>query len=326
MQLHKVNIFIATVILMGGMWIIQPAYGEVADRIIAIVNGDVITLYELNSRFEPYQKRIEGSYHGTDRGKIIADARTSFLNRMIDNLLIEQESKRANVTVRDEEVNDAVKDILIRKNMKTEDFDKVLKADGSSVQEYKKELKDHLIRMRLLRREIRSKLSISENEIGEYYKKYRDEYEGKEAVRIKQIVLLFPKDADVMARAAIRLQMDGILKRLQGGEPFDALAEQYSQGPASSSGGDIGFVEKGLMMPEVDREAFRLKTGEISGIIEVPLGFYIIQVIDRRGAGVKPIESVREEILSKIEEQKMEKKFEEWLSDLRKRSHIDIKP
>lgn len=316
----------AAVILLGGMWIIQPAFGLVADRIVAVVNGDVITLHELNSGFEPFQKKIESSYQGKDKEKIIADARVSFLNRMINNLLIEQEAKNTNVTVKDEEVNDAVKDILTRNKMTAEDFEKALKAEGSSVEDYKKELKDHIIQMKLVRREVRSTLSISESEIGEYYKKHRDEYEGKEAVRIKQIILLIPKDADVVTRAAIRLRMDGILKRLKAGEPFDALAEQYSQGPTASSSGDIGFVEKGLMLPEVDREAFRLKTGEISDIIETPMGFHIIQVIDRRGAGIKPIESVREEILSKIEEQKMEKKFEEWLSDLRKRSHIDIKP
>ncbi|MGD0275689.1 MAG: peptidylprolyl isomerase [Syntrophales bacterium] len=326
MQLHKVNILIAAAVLLGGMWIIQPAFGVVADRIAAVVNGDVITLYELNSGFEPFQKKIESSYQGKDKEKIIADARAGFLNRMINNLLIEQEAKNTNVTVKDEEVNDAVKDILTRNKMKTEEFEKALKAEGTSVEDYRKELKNHLIQMKLVRREVRSTLSITENEIGEYYKKHRDEYEGKEAVRIKQIILLFPKDADVMTRAAIRLQMDGVLKRLQAGEPFDTLAEQYSQGPAASSGGDIGFVEKGLMMPEVEREAFRLKTGEMSGIIETPLGFHIIQVIDRRGAGIKPIESVRKEILSKIEEQKMEKKFEEWMADLRKRSHIDIKP
>ncbi len=79
------------------------------------------------------------------------------------------------------------------------------------------------------------------------------------------------------------------------------------------------------MIPEVEREAFRLKTGDLSTIIETSLGLHIIQVVDRRGAGIKPLESVREEVFQKIDEEKIEKMFEKCLVGIRKRSYIDIK-
>ena len=79
------------------------------------------------------------------------------------------------------------------------------------------------------------------------------------------------------------------------------------------------------MLPEVDEVAFALKKDEISEIIESPTGFHIIRVIDKRGAGIKPIESVREEIIGKIGSVKVEKKFQEWLKKQREKSLIEIR-
>ena len=179
--------------------------------------------------------------------------------------------------------------------------------------------------MRLLRRELKSKITISEEEIGDYYLKHREIYEGKEAVRIKQILILFPKNLDAQIKAKLKAEMDTIHKRLQNGESFDLLAAQYSQGPAAATGGDIGFIEKGLMLPAVESVAFILKKDEISKVVESPVGFHIIKAIDKRGAGIKPIESVREEIKAKIEEDKMDKKYDEWIKELRSKSLIEIK-
>jgi parvulin-like peptidyl-prolyl isomerase len=177
----------------------------------------------------------------------------------------------------------------------------------------------------LLRRELKTKIIVSDDEIGENYVKHRDEYEGAEAVRIKQILILLPQSADRTVTARLRMDAESIHKRLIDGESFDLLAAQFSQGPSAATGGDIGFLEKGTMLPEVDAVAFRLAKDEISGIIVSPVGFHIIKVMDRRGSGVKPIAIIREEIKAKLEEEKMEKSYEEWMVDLHKRSHIEIR-
>jgi peptidyl-prolyl cis-trans isomerase SurA len=298
--------------------ILAPASGlsTVVDRIIAVVNDDIITLSELESAFQPYQKRISDTYRGPDRDKVIADGRNMILNRMIENRLIQQRSTKTGIVVKDEEVMDTIKDLLRRRNIPMTELTKTLERDGSSLVAYKQEMKDQITRMRLLRRE----------EIGENYVKHRHEYEGKEAVRIKQILVLLPRDANPALQAKLQADAEGIRKRLIDGESFDLLAAQFSQGPSAATGGDIGFVEKGTMLPAVDAVAFRLAKDEISKIIVSEVGFHIIQVMDRRGAGAKPIEVVREEIKAKLEEEKMEKGYEEWIVDLRKRSHVEIKP
>jgi peptidyl-prolyl cis-trans isomerase SurA len=324
MRGHVKLLKICTYIIVAGIFLSVSAYAEIMDRIVATVNGEVITLSELKSAFEPYLKRIEESYKADDKQKVIAENRMTMLNKLIDNILIDQQAKISGMVIQDTEVMESINDMLSRRKMKMDGLISELARENTTLEAYKKEVQGHLLRMRLLRRELKSKITISEEEIGDYYLKHREIYEGKEAVRIKQILILFPKNLDAQIKAKLKAEMDTIHKRLQNGESFDLLAAQYSQGPAAT-GGDIGFIEKGLMLPAVESVAFILEKDEVSKVVESPVGFHIIKAIDKRGAGIKPIESAREEIKVKIEEDKMDKKYDEWIKELRSKSLIEIK-
>jgi parvulin-like peptidyl-prolyl isomerase len=304
-----------------------PVYAEVVDRIIAVVNDDVITLYELNAAFEPYEKNIENSYKGNDKDKVIKQARETLFQRMVDNILIEQEAKKSgiSVTVKDEDVNNVLQDILTKQKMSMPDFLKNIAAEGKSIESVKKEIRSQIVRMRLLRREVKDKIMVSDAEIGEYYDKHRQEYEGKESVRMKQLFLSLPPGADQTVKMKIKNNALQLREQIMKGESFDLLAAKYSQGPAAALGGDVGFIEKGTIIPEVEAVAFSLPVDQISEVIESSLGFHIIKVVDKKGAGLKPITMVREEIKAKIEDEKLDKKFDEWISSVRAKSHLEVR-
>jgi peptidyl-prolyl cis-trans isomerase SurA len=313
-------------VLVLGTWVCAaPLQAEVRNRIVAVVNNEVITLSEVENAAEPYLARIRDTYKGPDPERVMAEARKNVLNRLIDNLLIEQEVKKGGFTVSDGEVMDAINDILANKKSSLEELQKALAARGMTFDAYKAEIRSQMIKLKLARREIRTKIAISDEEIGAYYVEHKSEYEGKEAVRLKQIILLVPKDADGATRDRLRAEAEQLHERLTRGEAFDQIAAKHSQGPAAETGGDIGFVERGSMLPEVEALAFALERGTISQVIATPVGFHIVMVVDKRGAGVKPIAYVREEIKAKIEIEKMEKKYEEWIEAVRRRSHIAIK-
>jgi len=314
-------------ILWSLILLCAPAGAEVVDRIIVVVNDEIITLYEFNAAFEPYLKNIENNYKGNDKEAVIKQTRSAFLQRLIDNMLIEQEGKKSGtgIIVKDEEVMDVIRDIMTKQKLSMQDFLKNLAKEGNSLESVKKEIRTQMMRARLLRREIKSKIIVSDEEIGEYYNKNRQDYEGKETVRIKQLLLLIPPNADSTAIAKVRNGAMQLHKRVMAGESFDLLIVKYSQGPAAAQGGDVGFVGRGTIIPEVEKVTFSLPVGQISEVIESSIGFHIIQVVDKKGAGLKPIAAVREEIKTKIEEEKLDKKFEEWISSVRSRSHIEIK-
>ncbi|KFZ44796.1 hypothetical protein KD27_03580, partial [Smithella sp. D17] len=294
-------------ILWGVILLCAPAGAEVVDRIIAVVNDDIITLYEFNAAFEPYLKNIENTYKGNDKETVIKQTRSAFLQRLIDNILIEQEGKKSGtgIIVKDEEVMDVIRDIMSKQKLSMQDFLKNLAKEGNSLDSVKKEIRTQMMRARLLRREIKSKVIVTDEEIGEYYNKNRQDYEGKETVRIKQLLLLIPPNADSAAIAKVRTGAMQLHKSVMAGESFDLLIVKYSQGPAAAQGGDVGFVGRGTIIPEVEKVAFSLPVGQISEVIESSVGFHIIQVVDKKGAGLKPITAVREEIKTKIEDEKL---------------------
>jgi peptidyl-prolyl cis-trans isomerase SurA len=304
------------------------AVAEVTDRIVAVVNDEVITLTELNRAFEPYAKNIQASYQGNDVDKVLQQNKMAFLRRMIDQTLIEQEAKKAGVgvaAVKDEDAMAVIRDMLEKNNVSMQTYLKKLAAEGNTLENVKKEIKGQILRMRLLRREVQSRILITDEEIGQYYDQHRQDYEGKEAVHIKQIFLPAPAQADKMTRERIKNQARELHQRILNGERFEMLAAQYSKGPAAAEGGDIGFVERGIIVPEVEKEAFSLPVGQISNVIETDLGYHILAVVDKRGAGLKPLPAVRDEIKAKIEDEKVAKKYDEWIDGIRKKSFIDVR-
>jgi parvulin-like peptidyl-prolyl isomerase len=314
-------------ILLGVILLCAPVRAEVVDKIIAVVNDEIITLYEFNTAFEPYRKNIENTYKGDDKEAVIKQTREAFLQRLIDNMLIEQEAKKsgAGIIVKDEEIMEVLQDMSNKQKLSMQDFLKSIAKEGHSIESFKKEIRGQMMRARLLRREVKSKILVSDEEIGEYYNKNRQDYEGKETVRIKQLLLLLPPDANQTIKAKVKIEALQLHKRVMNGESFDLLALNYSQGPAAAQGGDVGFIGRGTIIPEVEAAAFSLPVGQVSEVIESSVGFHIIQVVDKKGAGLKPIAAVREEIKTKIEDEKLDKKFDEWIASVRAKSHIEVK-
>jgi parvulin-like peptidyl-prolyl isomerase len=318
----KLKIFFIVCILI--VFSSASLHAAFEDRIVAIVNDEVITLSELDAILQTYMKRVEKAPQ-IQREKMVEQARVAAMDKLIDDMLLEQKAAKLNIIVTDEDVDKALENRLEERQMSVEKFRETLFREGAVLDDYKSEIRRNIISGRIIDKEIRSGITISEEEVGEYYSKHRNDYEGKEATRIQQILLVKPKDCNDSTREELRAKAEEILKKVKDGESFDLLVDKYSQGPAARSRGDLGFVEKGMMFPEVDTAVSGLNKGESSGLIESPVGFHIIRVIDKRGAGIKPVDEVREEIVRNIGNEKINKKFEEWLKELREKSLVEIK-
>ncbi len=306
-------------------FIASPALrAEIVDRIVAVVNDDVITQHELESTVEGILKRYDKSIRPEDRDRVAAEARKALIARLVDDLLLRQEARRLGITVREEEVTNAIQENLKRRNMSMDDLQQALAREGSSLEKHREATRNDLIRMRIMQREIRQRVSVTPEEIGAYYQEHRDEYEGKLRVRLQMIPLPVPEGADPQARAEQRARAEAALKRIRAGEPFEALANEARAGQPQT-GGDLGYVEKGTMHPSIEEAAFSLKPGEVSGVIETPQGYAIIRALDRRGGGSLSVKATREDVEERLFRMKMEKKFEEWLAERRQKAHIEIR-
>ncbi len=295
------------------------------DRVVAVVNGDVITLSELNRSLDPILKRIQDDPRARDDQNIREELRSHILDRMIGELLMEQEARRLNIEVQDDDIDAYIDEMLRRKNMTRRELLENLAEEGTSVEEYREEIRREILKSKVINREIRAKVNVSEEEIGEYYSQHRQLYEGKPAVRIQQIFVEVPRDADSALREEKRNLAEEIRRLVETGESFEDLVRRFSEGPEVRSGGDLGFIERGMLLPSVEEAAFSLDLGQISDVIESPAGFHIIRVIDRRGAGLKPLEEVREDIIIEIRNKRMEERFQAWIEKLKNRAYIEIR-
>ena len=300
------------------------SWGEVVDRVIAVVNDDVLTKYELDSTVELILKRNEQNIRPEDREKIAAEARKALLDRMIEDLLLRQEARRLGIAVREEELTATIQEALAKRNLSIDNLQEALIRDGMNYEKYREATRSDMIKARILQREIRPRVSVTNEEIGAFYQEHRDEYEGKLRVRLLMIAIPVPAESDEATQAAQRAKAEAILKRIRAGEYFEALANENSTGP-QRTGGDIGYVEKGSMNPIIEEVAFNLKPGEVSGVIETPQGFYIVKALDKRGGGSLSLKATRAEIEERLYAEKMEKKYTEWLAEKRQKAHIEIR-
>jgi len=301
----------------------STSWGEIVDRVIAVVNDDVITQYELDSTVELVLKKNEQYIRPEDRERITAEARKALLDRLIEDLILRQEARRLGIAIREEELTATIQEALAKRNLSIDTLQEALIKDGTNYEKYREATRSDMIRARIMQREIRPRVSVTNEEIGAFYQEHREEYEGKLRVRLLMISLPAPAGSDEAAQAVQRAKAESILKRIRAGEYFEALANENSVG--QGRGGDIGYIEKGSMNPIIEDVAFNLKPGEVSGVIETPQGFYIIKAFDKRGGGSLSLKATRAEIEERLYAEKLEKKYTEWLAEKRQKAHIEIR-
>ncbi len=144
-------------------------------------------------------------------------------------------------------------------------------------------------------------VEVSDAAVQQYYDANHSTYVQPEKVRARHILVRLAQDADEAAEAAARERIEKIFEDVQQEKPFDILAQQYSEDSSTAPrGGDLGFFERGQMVPAFEEAAFALQPGEISEIIRTRFGFHVIKLEERQVETSRSLDEVREEILAEL--------------------------
>ncbi len=309
-----------------GFPLIAKAEGaEVVDRIVAVVNDDIITLFELNRSFEPYAEKVRALGYQIDKErKMLFKVREDMLSRLIDQKIKDQEIKRFNITISEKEIDQTIERIKEANFYTDEDLRAALANDGLTMEEYREQIKEQILRTKLVNLEIKSKIVITEDDIKFYYENHQDKYGGKKKYHLRNIIMKVSPFADEKEKLGIKTNMDAILDKLNEGQSFETLAMTYSESSLAAEGGDLGLFgldELSLQLQDTIKE---MKTGEFTPVLDTDQGyqiFFIQEIVNMPGKSL-------EEVLPKIEKilynEILEKKFLSWLEDLRKQSVIKI--
>jgi parvulin-like peptidyl-prolyl isomerase len=284
---------------------------KVEDRIVAIVNSDLIMLSEIKRELAPERERIEKQFRGEELSRRLQMAEAMALTTMIERKLQLQEAKVRSVEVGEQEVKQALKQ-LIQQGEKIDDKDP---ASTRSVRE-------QLTLLKVVDREVRSGVMVADPEMKRYYQEHRDRFALPEEYTLSQIFIK-PRSPDETADAHAKARE--VIRLLKQGESFEDLALHYSDGPTASRGGRLGLVRQGELLPAIERGVSNLVPGGISDIIESSQGLHIVRVDDKKPKQFRPFEEVRQEIQVLVFQQKSEDMFQSWLADLKNKAYIEIK-
>ena len=161
------------------------------------------------------------------------------------------------------------------------------------------------------------KPQVTDAEVQAYYNAHQEQYQVKEQVKVRHILIAVPAGADAKTDAAAKAKAEDILKQIKSGGNFAELAAKNSDDPGSKTqGGELGWLDRGKTVPEFDKAAFTLAPGQTSDLIKTQFGYHILQVEDKKTAHLRPLSEVKAEILPVLEQQKSGAALQTFASQL----------
>jgi peptidyl-prolyl cis-trans isomerase SurA len=302
-----------------------PSLSEaVVDRIVAVVNQDIITLSEVEKWTDPLKAEIVAEDRLEKQGRTQALFR-QVLEKLIEEKLLDQEVKKSGVKVSSKEIEATLDEVMRRNAATKEDLEKALTVEGLTLETFKKQIEKNLQRQKLIHWSVKVEEKAGEKELREFYQKNIGRYRTNETYRPGQILFVIPKEATPEEVREIRKKCQKVLERVKKGEDFGEMALLYSEDSSNKDHGDLGFFKKGELLPAFEREALRLKVGEVSGILRTEFGFHILKLLDRKGTDPLSFEEVTERVRADYYDGEMEKAFRQFLSTLKEKSVIEIR-
>jgi len=322
--MKRVNAFYLIIFLTTfGINLSQPVFAEICNRIVAVVNDEVITLHELNEKIKELTGIESSDLKNQDKEGFI-EARRKVLDLLIDEKIALDKSKELGIEVTSKEVDSAIENIKKRNRWTQADLEAGLNQQGISFEQYREKVRKELEQMRLIDFEVKSKIIVRDETVKEYYEAHADEFKSEEKVRLA-IIFLANKSSTGQHDASSPVQKtEKILAMLKEGQDFGELAKKFSQGPGAESGGDIGFIKTSQLEPTLKKVIDDLEIGEVSKPIASPSGIQIMKLIERQAKGVKGIEEVKDAIYDVLYSEEIKNRYSLWIKELRDKAYIRI--
>lgn len=312
-------------LLVPAMHADRVSGSEIVDRIVAVVNDDIITYRDLQKEMQPYEDKIKISDYSADEEKRMREkVRNEVLNRMIDERLTEQEAEKNNIVVSDAEIDENIEKVKAVNNWTDEDFNTMLETRGITLEEYRSKVKENGMRVKLINSAVRSAIVVTEEDARAYYEAHREAYAGRLKYHLKHITTLIPAGAGDEVKASLRNKMEKIYTELQAGTSFEALVERFSQSSDSTVAGDLGAIDFSDISPQLQAAVKNLAMGEYTPVIQTDRGYQIVYIQKIERIGGKTFEKARGEIEQKLYDEMVDEKFTSWLKELRENAHIKI--
>jgi len=322
------QLFICVLLLPLALLPTRRLYAEMVDRVVAVVNSDVITLSELEKEGEGAFRQIAASTPAANLEARLAAARADILETLIDKHLITQKAAEKKITVSDAEVQAAFDNVLQRTRMSREQLLAKLEESGLDETVYRSTLKTQILQNKLVGADVTSKIIITDDMILDYYDTHyvsRTPVE-KNGADGNYYLLQIGCSWQNGDKSEARKRAEHAHDLATSGKDFGEVARQFSDLPSRTDGGDIGSFELGDMAADMRSAVANLKVGEVSEIIETPMGFQFFKLVSGPGGTTlvaeTPLAEAKEAIKQELYEQEMKKAYSQWVKELKSQAYI----
>ena len=300
------------------------AHAELVDRIVAVVNDQVITLSELQKLMIPVYRNLQSMSDPIQRNKILRKQSEEALDQLIGQTLLTQQAEEQGISITDEQTEAYIKSLMNQQGWSEQDLQAYLNAQGMTRAALKEESKKRLMQQTVFQRLLGNKMAVSETELQSAYQDYLTEIGSQVSVVGSHLFLAIPPGSDAAAEAAIKQQATDLMRRIKEGEDFTTLVKQYGQHDHPE--GDLGSITRNSGLPkELEDGFFALKEQEVGGPIRTPFGYHIIKNRQIKKMAAPTFEEVRAQLEMRSRQKKQIQNMEAIIDKLKESSFIDIR-
>jgi peptidyl-prolyl cis-trans isomerase SurA len=296
----------------------------VVDRVAAVVDGEVLTLSEVEERAGAELRRadeLSGKERDEARGKALRRA----LDLLVSERLLQRQAKSLGLEVTDGQIDQAIEDIKTRNHFDDSQLDRALGEQGLDRAGFRAQIRRELETYQVMQAKVRSRGKITDEDLRNYYQSHPQEFSGEQELHVRHIFLPLREDASPAEEAKARAEGERILQRLKTGEDFAKVAKEVSKGPSAADGGDIGWLRRGTVQKSLEDAAFSLADGKFSGLVRAGPGLHVVKVEGRRVGGARTFEEAKEEIRNRLLEEQLGQTRQQVLDELRRSAVVEVK-
>jgi parvulin-like peptidyl-prolyl isomerase len=315
------NVKIAVILVVLTCTGLQVSGNEVIDAIVAVVNGDIITLSDFIKQDEILYQSLASQYEGEELREEYEKAKKNLLDGMITDLLLVQEAKKQELDVSAQKEK-MVEDMMEQYGFSSiEDLRRAMGQQGIDYDIWLDHQERELLKEGVLFYSFGKDIVVDDTEVINYYRQHQEEFIEPASFELKAIYL---SDTGKV-QEELTGKMEEIKGKIEAGELFEDLAEKYSEGPYKETRGELGSFKKGTLDRTLEQAVEELEVGEVTPWIQTSNGWYLLKLVDKEEEHVKDFEEVRAEIENKIFQRERQEKTINYLKDLREQSYIEIK-
>ena len=319
------------IVLVAGLTGCTKA-GELPKDAMAVIGQNVITQAQFDARMAEIEKQYSGQVPTKDGdAAVYKEFQTMVLNYMVEVDVVAQNAAKMSLSVTDDEVQaqiDGIKQMYMNDDAA---FEAALKEQNLTLDSLKKSLREQELARKVFTA-VTEDATVTPEQIQSYYDTHQEDYTVPES-RLTRHILFMPKNAQDPSTAATEADWATALslaqkvrKEIVDGADFGEKAKQYSDDPGSKDlGGDLGEVQKGMMVPEFEEATFTLDKFQVSEPIKTQFGYHLIQVTNITASQVRTLDEVKDQITQVVLQQEQKKVWDEWLAKAKEELGVQYK-